>query len=90
MSSLSPPELAACVWAFSAMAYLPDVEWLESFAQRCMNTAPMFSQQEWGVVVCSLAHIVGGRAELGVYLKDLAIMPQVSGTYVGVWSDARI
>lgn len=77
MPSLSARELAACAWAFSAMTYTPDVEWLEAYAQRCMAEAPAFTQQEWAVVVCSLAHIVGGRAEMGVYLNDLVIMPQV-------------
>jgi len=37
MPSLSARELAACVWAFSAMSYAPDVDWLEAFAQRCME-----------------------------------------------------
>jgi hypothetical protein len=74
---MSARELAACVWAFSTMAYMPDVDWLEAFAQRCMEVAPSFTQQEWAVVVSSLAHIVGGRSELGVYLEDLVIMPQV-------------
>ena len=77
LPSMSARELAACVWAFSTMAYMPDVDWLEAFAQRCMEVAPSFTQQEWAVVVSSLAHIVGGRSELGVYLEDLVIMPQV-------------
>ena len=50
MPLLKPRELAATIWAFSAMSnngggYTLNVEWLEAFANQCMLMAAQFSQQ---------------------------------------------
>ena len=75
--SLKPRELAACAWSFSAMKYTPDLEWLDSFAQQCMLIAAEFSQQDWTVVVYSLASIAEEEKDAVIYLEDLFISPQL-------------
>ena len=57
MPALKPRELAACAWSFAQMGYTPDLTWLDAFAAQCMLLAAEFSQQDWGVVVWSLASI---------------------------------
>ena len=57
LPALKPRELAACVWSFAQMGYTPDLDWLDAFAAQCMLVAAEFSQQDWSVVVWSLAAI---------------------------------
>jgi hypothetical protein len=78
MNTLAPRELAAAVWAFATMSYMPDVAWLEAFAARCLELAAVFTQRDWSVVVYSLASIVDANKDMGVFLEDLFFSPQVS------------
>ncbi|GAX72613.1 hypothetical protein CEUSTIGMA_g69.t1 [Chlamydomonas eustigma] len=75
MPALKPRELAACAWAFAAMKYTPDLEWLDAFAAQCMLIAAEFTQQDWGVVVWSLASIAEAEQDAVIYLEDLFISP---------------
>lgn len=69
LPALKPRELAACVWSFAQMGYTPDLDWLDAFAAQCMLVAAEFSQQDWSVVVWSLAAIA--EAEQVVIEKGL-------------------
>ncbi len=44
---------------------------------QCMLVAAEFSQQDWGVVVWSLASIAEAEQDAVIYLEDLFISPAI-------------
>eukprot|EP00798_Chlamydomonas_sp_ICE-L_P018215 gene18215-24666_t len=77
MPTLKPRELAATIWAFKAMEYQLHAEWLETYANNCYMLAGKFSQQDWAVVVYSLAAMVERDPSASFYVEDLLILPQL-------------